>query len=126
MILPKPSQVLQAPIGLLKVKKFTFGSSNVMPSNSNKLLKEFFVYVPSFFSTQTKHSPPPSKKAVCTLSATLFKKSSSSGLAINLSINRKTSVVFLTVLKSTSLIFFISPLITALEKPCCESNSNCF
>ena len=37
MTLPNPSQLLQAPIGLLKLKKFKSGSSNNMPSNSNKL-----------------------------------------------------------------------------------------
>src|SRR5215467_15610424 len=34
-----PSQVGQAPNGLLKLKRFGVGSSNCIPSNSNRLLK---------------------------------------------------------------------------------------
>src|SRR5690606_2782224 len=71
--LPKPSQVWQAPYGLLKLKKLTEGSSNTIPSSSKRSENTRSSPSPNF----TRHSPCPSKKAVCTESAIRNCKSSS-------------------------------------------------
>ena len=39
---PYPSQIGQAPYGLLKLKRCTLGSKKVMPSNSKLVLKAIF------------------------------------------------------------------------------------
>ena len=60
--LPKPSQFLQAPNGLLKLKKCEDGSEKIIPSISNLLEKEcnsFFFFSESAIIS-TKQSPAPS------------------------------------------------------------------
>src|SRR6478735_3900738 len=70
---PKPSQVLQAPNGLLKLKKFAEGSSKIIPSASKRSQKSP-VALPGITMRQ---SPSPSAKAVCTESDTRYAASSS-------------------------------------------------
>ena len=123
IILPNPSQVLQAPIGLLKLKKFISGSSNDIPSATNKLEKWCSLYDLSFFSIKISHSPFPSKKAVCTLSATLFWRSSSEISTTILSINKKIVSDFFDFFASNSAILVTWLLTKILEKPCWFNSS---
>ena len=71
-IVPKPSHRLQAPYGLLKLKKLTVGRSNKIPSSSN-LSEKTICLSP----TETVQMPSPSNKAVWAESAIRYWLSSS-------------------------------------------------
>ncbi len=83
-ICEKPSQTGHAPKGLLKENRLGTGSSNTIPSSSNRSLNNNFF----FPSTSSSNEPSPSKKAVLTESDIRWISSSSN----NLTTSRSTSI----------------------------------
>ena len=61
---PNPSQRLQAPYGLLKVKRLTDGDSKRIPSNSN-LSEKVLILFPDSNNIFISQTPSPSIKPVC-------------------------------------------------------------
>ncbi len=76
MILPYPSHTGQAPMGLLKLKKYSVGSSNSIPSSSN-FVEKLSRLRPSSDCTITWQCPFPVWNAVAAESAERLKLSES-------------------------------------------------
>ena len=83
-MVPKPSHLLQAPYGELKLNNCGDGISKAIPSNSNLLLNTFLVLP----GTSITHSPSLSENASETESARRYKLSSvCSAVALSIKIN---------------------------------------
>ncbi len=125
-ILPKPSQVGHAPIGLLKVKKLTDGSVNNISSSTN--LFEKILLETSFLNTLTTQVPSPSTKADSTDSAIRALVSSFNAVFIKRSIRSKGAKFSNSSSESFNKLSILSILsmTTTREKPCSIKICNCF
>src|SRR5664280_361438 len=116
-IFPYPSHTGHAPIGLLKLKRYSEGSSKSIPSSSN-LLEKLSRRILFLSGTTTWQYPLPVWNAVCAESAALLKLSAE-WLIISLS---TTILICCPELKaewfSGSSILISSPSDSILLKPC--------
>ena len=119
MMRPKPSQRGQAPSGLLNVKSCSLGSSNAMPSASNRFEKSWSVDEPSGAKTRRVQVPEPSKNAVCTESARRLSVAVSE-VAERRSMTRLTVLASMVAMVSASRRTKLSPKAMRLN-PCLSS-----